>query len=331
MPRTRRYFPSKQFYEVIFRARQGLPLPTLKIIELLILSALARTQRDNKVVICHHMWMGNHAHIGCIPYDVEAFVAFYQELQKKITDSLKQLLGLTHLQIWQGEPVVAIIRDPQAALDKIAYWYANPARANLVDTISDYPGTSSWKDFQQCTSSVDAVVTREVPWIRLLAISKLPSPKLTERQDSFITEKLKTTATKTHTLTLRPNAWMELFGITEPEEVVKWNERVKVALSEKEEAARTLREKDKKSVAGANRLKQQKILREYTPKRSKDERRVVVISSQKELRMEFIATVRRISEICAALYQRWKAGDFSVTWPPGVFRPSSPPIASLFI
>jgi hypothetical protein len=330
VPRTRRYFPSKQVYEIIFRARRGLPLPALEIIEVLILSALARTQRDNKITLCHHLWMGNHAHIICLGYDAECLVHFYQEVQKKITDALKQLLGLSHLNIWEGDALVAIIRDPDAVVNQIAYSYANPARANLVDTLEDYPGLSSWRDYLNASDSVDASIEHDVPWIRLPSIEKLFSRKLTQCQDRFIAEQLRSYAQKKHRLVVKPNAWMAVFGIDEPEEVARWNEKVRFALNEKEIVARERRAKNSEKVIGSRRLRSQEILREFIPKREKGEKRVFVISTTPELRMDFIHTVQEISRRCSLLYQKWKRGDFSVKWPPGVFRPCAPPTANLF-
>ena len=36
-----------------------------------------------------------------------ALIAFTSELQKKLTYAIKRLLGLEHLQIWEGYPMIA--------------------------------------------------------------------------------------------------------------------------------------------------------------------------------------------------------------------------------
>lgn len=327
MSRTRRYFRAKRMYEIIFRARRGLPLPARKIIELIIKSALARTQRDDKVILCHYVWMGNHPHIGCVALDAESLKNFYQELQKKITDALKRLLGMDHLHLWEGEPMVAEILDPDAAVNRIAYWYANPAQANLVNTISEYPGISTWNEFLESAPDVDAESKELIPWVRLHSIPKLPTPRLTRWLDNALTERIKKSSKITQTLKIFPNAWMKVFGITNSKEVAYWNKRVREALQEKESEAAEKRSKEGKRPVGASRLRDQSIMRDHSPKK-KREKRIFVLSSIKELRIDFIDEMIMMTKLCAVLYRRWRAGDTGVVWPPGIFRPSAPPIAS---
>ena len=58
--RTRRQIISGRPYELILRVSNKLPFVALELVDLILKSALARAQRDNKVIICHHLWMGNH-------------------------------------------------------------------------------------------------------------------------------------------------------------------------------------------------------------------------------------------------------------------------------
>lgn len=326
MARRRRYIRSNRMYEIVFRAREGLPLPTLEIVRAIILSALARTQRDEKVVICHYMWMGNHPHIGCIALDPEAFVAFYQELQKKLTESLKKLLGRDHLHLWEGEPMVAEILDIEAAIGRIAYWYANPANANLVETVEEYPGVSTWQDFVDAEDSVDAVSQHVVPWIRLCALRQLPSNKLSRQQDMFIANKLRHSAKQSHILSIYPNRWMKIFGVDTKKGVRYWNQRMLSLLDQKQNLVRSERIAKGKGVLGAHRLKEQPLIKSHIPK--KRERRIYVLSTIAQLRIDFIAEMEALCKICIEYYRRWKAGDRSINWPPGIFRPPAPPIAS---
>ena len=53
MPRDPHLYRAGHFYEVVFRAKSGLPLPTKKIIRAVIESSMARSQRDEKVTLCH--------------------------------------------------------------------------------------------------------------------------------------------------------------------------------------------------------------------------------------------------------------------------------------
>ena len=50
MPRTRRYIRANRPYELDIRVKSGLPFACLLLIKLVLKSALARAQRDNKVL-----------------------------------------------------------------------------------------------------------------------------------------------------------------------------------------------------------------------------------------------------------------------------------------
>ena len=176
-------------FELILGVKEGLPFATLLTVKLIIESSIARAQRDSKVILSDYLWMGNHVHMVLMSLCPESCTRFYQEVQKKITDLFKKLLGLRRLNIWEGDPVLAEILDLDVAISKIAYVYANPARANLVDKISQYPGVSSWSAFKDVRSDVDATVSKMVPWLRLPSIEKLPCRSLSERQDRFMYSK----------------------------------------------------------------------------------------------------------------------------------------------
>ncbi len=80
MPRNRRQIKSNTCYEICFRAKSTLPLVAYRVIALIIQSAIARTQRDDKVILCHHIWNGSHPHIIAVSKDAQQFVNFYSEI-----------------------------------------------------------------------------------------------------------------------------------------------------------------------------------------------------------------------------------------------------------
>jgi len=322
VPRSRRYIKAKRPYELILRVKSGLPFPALLLVNFLIKCALARTQRDMKVILCHILWMGNHAHILFVSLDTQACVNFSQELQKKVTEMFKRLTGKHRLSLWEGDAVLAEVLDVEAAVSRIAYIYSNPARAGLVESISDYPGVSSWEAFSHCAPSTLEVVREEVLCPRLPMIEKLPSFTLTDAQDQHITQKLHAKCKRAHLLELYPNAWMESFGITDREEIASRNKQIREGIRENEADAR---KKRTKPVLGSHRLKRQIIFKEHTPKRR--ERRVYFYSSLMELRISFLEAFRRFSERCTECYRRWMEGDLQVEWPPGAFRPMMGPLA----
>lgn len=328
MPRSRRVFFAYHVYEIIIRAREGLPLPTLYLIKALILSAMARTQRDAKVDICHYVWMGNHAHICVVVYDAQSLANFLQELQKKLTESLKRLLGKRHLRVWAGSPVASVIVDRERAIDRFAYTYANPAKANLVDTIDEYPGLSSWDEFKHIANvgSVDVQSTREVPWIRFKNIPKLDSVNVSPATDAEVTARmLKDSEDIKHDLVLKPNAWMRAFGIDDPEEIKEVNKQIIIKTRINEIVAKCRRIIAKRDVIGAVRLRQQPIFKYHEP--PPVQRRVIVQGSDPKRRAKYLWFIKKVSDYASSLYEHWKNGA-TVKWPPGVFRPPLRPVAN---
>ena len=326
MPRRRRYFESRATYEVNFRVRSGLPFVCKELITLLLKSAIARTQRDEKVYLSHCHWMANHCHNMVVSRDINQLKNFYAEVQKKICDYIKRLLNLEQLDLWEGNISVIRIADFAAAKERIAYFYANPARANLVDSIEQYPGYTTHRIFQSARDSIRARHTELVPWIQCPAITPLPSASITETQDKFLTERLIKSARKKHKLTFHPNIWMRCFGRISPTEVKKANHDIALMIVALEDEARIRRAKENKTVLGARRLLKQPFMREHTPR--KYGRRIFVIARDQKIRRRFIKIVQWVDDLCTSIYERWKRCDYSAEWPPGTFMPPRPLFAN---
>jgi len=327
MPKTRKYIESGAVYELCFRARTGLPLVSYQFLNFIIQCVLARVQRDDKVILCHDIWNGSHPHLIVVSKDAQQLVNFYSEVQKKITDIIKRLLGRDYLEIWDGDPSVIKLGDLDAAKDRIAYLYANPAQDNLEQTIELFPGASSWQEYLACQSSLEDSVSKSYPWIRLPTVPKLSAACMLEKEDLEVVDILLNKNAKLHSLTRHPNAWMKCFGVKDSD-VNRVNSQIITRLRQKENIAREARIRDGKSVLGAKRLKSQPIMKTHTPR--KKERKIFIISTIEEIRNEFIDKMRSFQMICWDCYRRWKNGEFSVKWPPAAFKPPLPPTISVF-
>ena len=328
MGRRRRRIESLKCYEVCFRAKEGLPFVCYHSINLIICSVVARVQRDHKVVLCHDIWNGSHSHLILMALDATQFFRFLGEVQKQITESIKRLLGISHLSIWEGTPTVALILDLDKAIDRIAYFYANPAQDNLVDVIEKFPGISSWKDFQKNTTSLTAKSSESFPWLRLPSIPKLPEPFLSQEEDLALMKALKKGNKERHELIRQPNKWMECFGIKTDQEVMAINKRIVEELRRKEQVARDIRKAEGKSVLGVARLTSQEIMKPHTPK--KRSRKIFCLSSDPRLRLEFILEFNAFCDKCSECFQRWKMGDYRCVWPLGAFKPPLPPPHNIY-
>ena len=311
-------------YEICFRAKEGIPLVATEYMKLLIGSILARTQRDHKVVICHDIWNGSHPHIILVAKDSQQLINFLSEVQKKLTDAVKRLLGVKRLSIWEGRANIARIYDIEEAISRIGYLYANPAQDNLEDCIEKFPAYSSYRDFLSAGSKISAKVEKKYPWIRLPSIPKLRNLSLTHNQDRKLVRRLKNkNRAQSHTLVREPNAWMKCFGVETEEDVRDINKRVIRNLRVREEEALETRIKEEKTVMGAAALKSQPLMKPHVPK--KHSIKVNVFSSCNKIRKEAIKAFAEFCDECRRCYLAWKAGDFSVKWPPGAFKPPIPP------
>ena len=316
MPRTRRYIEPGRPYELILRVREGLPFRPGPLINTLLEGIMARAQRDNKVTICHYLWMSNHVHMIFIPHDPLSCVNFYQEIQKKITDTFKKLLGKRRLCLWEGDAVLAQILDVRKAVERVAYLYANPARANLVSSIENYPGASSWDAFYHKDEE-----PKEVPWLQLPTIHKLPSLSLTRKVEEKILSELKVKSVVGHGLQVKPRALIEAFGIE-----TDMRESIIEVIRSKELTAERVRRETKKTVKSRALLMQECINAPHLPKKRLGENRIFVLSSCRELRTSFINAIKIFSARCMNCYQMLRKGIEKIPWPMGAFRPWAPPL-----
>lgn len=313
-----RYIQSKSVYEVCFRAREGIPLPCSEEMNFLVECALSWAIRDKSLKISHIVVMGNHIHLLVIVYDPEEFIRFYGELMKRLTDSIKRLVGKKHLRIWEGRAMVALVADPDACLERIKYFYLNPSRAHLSDSIESYPGVSSWRALDQCSLTSDAVYKKELPQILMTDITS-------SCRKNILTLHEAAKERPNLTLTYHPFAWMEIFNLLTSPATIK--EELVLSIKVEEDCLRKIRRVEGKSIISASILRSQKPLSQHTPK--KHSRKIFVLSSIKELRIGLIQHILSLTEICKKLYKRWKLGEYPSYWPPGMFRPRAPSLVSL--
>jgi hypothetical protein len=324
MGRTNRVIFEGTLYEVVPRAREGLPLPPTEVTNLLLTGILARVQRDNKVTLCNFVEMNNHAHQHCIASDPALQVKFYMEYQKKVTDTVRKLTKRRWLHLWEGRPSVAYMAELQDAINRLVYIFLNPVRAGLVESIDDYPGLSSWKAFLTCEPSVDAEVIVRARWIPASRVPALPSGnRLSPTNDRLMAQGMRDSPyAVSHDLVIKPLAWLKIFGVTEPREIEAIRQRVVSQVRENEAVTAQERRNSGRGTMGSQRLRQQEYLRPHVPKRK--DRRIYLICGNHNLRPQIIHMIQSVLEKCRQCYQALKDGRYD-EWPPGTFVPWLPP------
>ncbi|MCI5065270.1 hypothetical protein MRY87_06065 [bacterium] len=250
MGRPRREIFAGQVYELCIRTKFGLPFVPTQYMNALLMSVMARAQRDKKIIIHHFIWMPNHLHLIFTALDAEKCHRFYGEVQKQLTEIIKKLTGQSSLSLWKGNAASLLpIHDIDTAKHSIAYFYANPARADYVDDISLYPGFSSWEHFSsamESNSPLLAEFSSQTPWIRTRFLSQLPAGSISEEQGEALADRWKERASRhsslVHTLSVQPNGWMKAFGIDSQEGINEVNGDILQKITELEQEAAHKRE-----------------------------------------------------------------------------------------
>lgn len=324
MSRTPRVIVANRAYEIVTRARYGLPFPPTRTTKILLKGILGRVQRDVKVILGHAMIVNNHNHQIVQPKRPEDFCRYYGEMLKKATEALKALLGQTRLRIWEDRATVMMLESLEDCINRIVYLYCNPAKHDLEDSVDKYPGFNTWREFLTCEPSVEATVTLNAKWYPVKCIPKLPASRVLDAaaDDRYAGRLCATEEGEHHPLVVQPFAFLAPYGITEPAEIERIRQKIISLVREREAQYRQERAAEGRRVIGAARLCLEPYMKAHTPK--KRERKIFLICHDRERRKHLLSRFRKIFEKCNACYSDLKLGN-TVEWPPGTFTPHFAP------
>lgn len=315
-----KYHPNGSVLFCTLSVEEGLLLLANPLCKAIIKSCLARAMKLHPVKISHFVVEATHLHLLLTvinPDDVDAFMRCFKT---ESAHMLNRLLGRKKRTVWCEGYDSPIVLTPKRALIAIAYLYANPAKDNLETSIDQYPGFSSWKMFQS------GILTKRWKRFRRNHFSPLPKDAQNLRGYSKRAADLLERSTEYESFTLEPNAWLEAFGYSSPEEQQRINERLvrRIRLLERRAAER--RQREKKSVLGRDRLRKQVFDLFYRPQRRG--RRMWCLSEKRQVRVAFIESFKVLMDTARAVRDRWRMGDKTVPYPPGLFPPSMPKLAN---
>lgn len=305
-----------------FTVEEGLLLLSNPLCQAIIRSCLAAAQKLYPVRICHILAEATHVHLVLTVYNPDDVPAFLRHFKTESAHMLNKLLGRKKRTIWcegYDSPKVLTLTK---ALAVIAYLYANPAKDNLVASIDEYPGFSSWKMFRT------GELTKMWKRLRRPQFRRLPADCHSLRGYSNEAERLLKQSTEAELFILEPNAWLEAFGVLDPLEQVRINSRLVERIRTLEARAERLRERLNKRVMGRERLIKQVIDLSYKPARKG--RKMWCLSDKRSLRIEFIRGFKKLKQEAKAVLALWRSGDTSVRYPPGLYPPSMPKLANVF-
>ena len=294
-----------------------MPFVCTLYMNLIIRSILARAQAKFDVIVCAAVFLANHFHMLIVVQDPEEVVRFLDSVKTELAHAVNHLLGKRRHTIWcddyDAEPILTLT----SALNKFAYLYTNPQAAGLVDTIDEYSGVSTWQMFLKGEREIKA------PWVQRFFVPELNRKSVTVREDIALCQSLREKAETENVFKVDHFAWLKCFGCSAEDEVQYKNEIIaKVRTAEAE-----LRKSRKAPCVGVERLRSQPINLPYTPK--KFGRKMWCICDDVELRKMFIAWVKSLRTKARETYARWKMGDRTAEYPPGMFPPSFPKLANL--
>jgi len=322
-------FYSGRVYEIVFRARRGIPMPARPLLNQIILSALARTQRDFKVKICNFIWMGNHVHLIIISQDIAELTNFYGELKKKLTESIKRLLNMPyceHLSLWEDRTKVPQVLDLKEAVSRTIYAFCNPSEADLVDTIDEYPGLSTWGDFCTLEADITSASVQNVPWIQMPMLEGLSSQQFSKREESRMLESLSNKCKESACLTVHPFAWLKVFGVTNGPSIEKYRNKIITAVRAKEEEYKLRRLRTRKRAMGRERLLSEGINLSHIPKDHGPT--LSVLTSINGRRIRFLQKLKAFKIAVRECYELMKIGATKIDWPLEAFVPRRPLLAN---
>ena len=314
MSSLRKYHIPKSVILVTTSIEVGLLLLPTPVVETIIWSALARAYALYPVKICAFVIMGNHIHFIFYIEIPENIRGFMERFKTEVSHCINRLLGRRQRTVWMKSYDSPIILD-QARVEKaIAYINANPAKANLVDSIDEYPGLSSWRMIKQKR------LERDCPWIHRTDVGRFGIGMTS--QSHLIAFRMRDQAEESHIFKIEPNAWMKAFRITEQSEIDEVNERIVERTRLLEEEARELRIKQRRKVMGAHKLVTQRPNLHYKSKRRG--RCSSCISTDRKLKMKFQVVLADYAETAKRVYHNWLEGDFTEEFPKGLYPPAKP-------
>ena len=301
------------------RVQQGLPFTCTPLMEKILWSALAVACNLYPVKIISFVVMGNHIHIIALVEDPANTEGFMERFKCETAHAVNRLLGRRQVSVWcegYDSPAILTIED---LIEKMAYVYANPVRAHRTDSIDNYQGLSSWEMF------TSGNLTKDVKRVRRPSLERLPKGRLTQGQQQYIAHLVQQKCAETLSFTLYPDAWMKAFRNQKSSR--DFHQKVVNRIREIENEFAALRKQQKLRLPTAQEVVSQPMDIPYSP--NSFGRRMWCICHDISVRASFISFIKTLRSKAKDIRNRWRQGDWSETFPPGLFPPCPPPIANL--
>ncbi len=325
MSGQRRFFRYRKVYHITNRTAEGLPFVPNKFIELLIGGIIARTQEKYPGIIVNAaVFMGNHFHIIIIiDTDPATLSTFMGYLQGELSGLIHRLTGVCNRRLWATKFKATELLTPEIVMEKLNYIYSNPAASNLVESIEDWEGFSSWHE-------LNGGETRSFRWISDgLIESRLPKEQFTDKSISSLVEGLSDIGGGPRPFICDPFFWKKCFRESKNRADSELRQELLSRIKESENKFRETRESNEFSVMGTSKLRYQSIYKDY--KSRKFGNTPICESTCQKTAKQFRSAYKAFKEACFKIYESWKKGMFELLLPPGAFYPPLRPRATILI
>ena len=317
--RTRRYFRAGAVHFITFRTEEGLPFVPVRFINILLLSALARARRLYPVQLIAVVVQANHVHMLIRVIDPVHASAFIGYFKTETANCLNRLLNRRQRTVWLKRFHSPIVLDIHKALELFAYTLLNPVKDGLVESMEEYPGVSSYISLMRGRNEVrvKSIPRSAVPRIEDPTSPLTCDPELSSYFSSDLFEEVG--------LTFEPEALRLAYDETRGLSPDKFRDTLLSVLQKKQMEYRSQRMG--RASVGARELVAGSMLVPHSP--PVDGRKMICLASIPELRKRFIRHFRELCSRCREVFVRWKDGDVSSQFPPGMFAPGLPRLANL--
>jgi len=324
MPRLQRKFRHGETYFVTNRTARGLPFVANDFMNAILGGVLARAlQLYDGIAICGWIFMGNHYHAiititGC-GMNMRSFMNY---VDGEVAKCINRLMGISNQNVWAGRFEARPLLTTNAILDKLAYMYCNPAKANLVDKIEEFPGLSTWKQFTGAAPT-------EFKWIKPSELEQLPRQGFTSGLMRSLLEMLDTIERDVNELTIEPFAWMTYMHDAKQLTQQQVIDKVITEVSRLQALHIQERKTKKKGIVTALALSSQSIYKYYRP--NSWTRSTSCISTCAEIAAQYRREYRDFCAACRRTWLEWKHGNVAAKYPPGAFLPSTNPLSCIWV
>ena len=306
--RIRKVFFNNSVIEVSSRIPRGLPFVATPYMEAIIEGCIAAAAAMYPVTIVAFVFMGNHFHMILVVHDPADVPRFLGYIKGELAQAINRLQGRTSRVQWKRSYFSAPILDPAKVVERIDYLYQNPIRANLVDTIKEYPGVSSYK------ALFKGGLTKKCKKISRDEITALPERPLGMNEQKRFAAELLSGPGVNYELKIEPWAWRRCFARQVDQTDSELYSEFLIRQSEAERHFARLRTT---KVIGADALRRADPRQEYESEPSGT--KMWCLSSDKEQRKSYIAYMKTQCEEARLAYQKWIGGDLKSIPPPGFF------------